>query len=372
MGKTLRRYLVREIGAAFVAGLGILTFVLLVARILEMVDLVLARGVPATKILALFAYVLPSFLELTIPAALLLSIVIAFGRLTSDGEITAILAAGIPSSTLFVPALAFAALVAVATFVLAAEARPWANRRIQDTVLDIARTRATAALRPGVFNSDFDGFVIYAEGLDPERGLLSGILLADERKAGERTTVFAQAGRVIAGQAHPSIFLQLLDGSSIMEESAKERFEVTDFESLEVRLQSEGAAARLSNTSNLPQNLPWNELRRLRDDLVRSGESATAPTIEIHARAALAAASFLLAAVAVPLGLRKARSVRARGFLMSGVVIFGYYLVLSAGTMLAKGGYVPAAVGPWIPNAVLAVAALALVRNAAFGRGTAR
>ena len=95
MGKTLRRYLVREIGAAFVAGLAILTFVLLVARILEMVDLVLARGVPATKILALFAYVLPSFLELTIPAALLLAIVVAFGRLTSDGEITAMLAAGI-------------------------------------------------------------------------------------------------------------------------------------------------------------------------------------------------------------------------------------------------------------------------------------
>jgi lipopolysaccharide export system permease protein len=372
MGKTLRRYLVREIGAAFVAGLAILTFVLLVARILEMVDLVLARGVPATKILALFAYVLPSFLELTIPAALLLAIVVAFGRLTSDGEITAMLAAGIPSSTLFVPALGFAALVAVATFFLAAEARPWANRRIQDTVIDIARTRATAAIQPGVFNSDFEGFVIYVEGVDPERGLLSRILLADERETDQRTTVFARAGRVLAGDEAPSMFLQLLDGSSITEESVGEKFEVTDFESLEVLLQSEGAAARLRDAADRPQNLPWGELRRVRSDLAHRGEPAIAPTIEIHARLALAGASFLLAAVAVPLGLRKARSVRARGFLMSGIVIFGYYLALSAGTTLARGGYVPAAAGPWIPNFVLAIIALFLARSVAFGSGTAR
>ena len=33
MGKTLRRYILREVGAAFAAGLGIFTFVLLVAMV---------------------------------------------------------------------------------------------------------------------------------------------------------------------------------------------------------------------------------------------------------------------------------------------------------------------------------------------------
>ena len=49
MGKTLRNYLIGEIGGAFLAGLAIFTFVLLIARILELVDLVLARGVPGSR-----------------------------------------------------------------------------------------------------------------------------------------------------------------------------------------------------------------------------------------------------------------------------------------------------------------------------------
>ena len=54
MGKTLRNYLIREVGAAFFAGLALFTFVLLIARILDLVDLVLSRGVPGSQVITLF------------------------------------------------------------------------------------------------------------------------------------------------------------------------------------------------------------------------------------------------------------------------------------------------------------------------------
>jgi len=371
MGKTLRKYLIREIGGAFLAGLAILTFILLIARILEMVDLILARGVPAGKIAALFAYVLPSFLELTAPAALLFAIVVAFGRLTSDGEITAIRAAGIPTSKLFIPTLGIAAIVAVATFGLAAQVRPWANRQIRETVIDIARTRATSALQPGIFNSDFDGFVIYVKDVDRERGLLARVLMADERDPDGRTVVFANSGRVKTDDNEPTLFLQLLDGTSIQEEHDAETYEVTDFESFEVRLQSDAAVTRLSGDTERPQDLSWSQLRRVRRELRERGEPVVEATIEVHARMALAAASLFLAAIAVPLGLQHSRSVRARGFVVCGVVVLGYYLVLSVSTTLARQGYLPPAMGPWIPNLALAVLAMALAPHSARGRRVA-
>ena len=50
LGKTLRGYLAREIIVGFAGGLALFTFILLTARIIEMVDLVLSRGVPTLTV----------------------------------------------------------------------------------------------------------------------------------------------------------------------------------------------------------------------------------------------------------------------------------------------------------------------------------
>jgi lipopolysaccharide export system permease protein len=220
-------------------------------------------------------------------------------------------------------------------------------------------------LQPGIFNSDFDGFVIYVENVDRERGLLARVLMADERDPDGRTVVFASSGRITADDNEPTIFLQLLDGTSIQEEHDAETYEVTDFESFEVRLQSDAAVARLSGDTERPQDLSWSQLRRVRRERRERGEAIIEPTIEIHSRLALAAASLFLAAIAVPLGLQRARSVRARGFVVCGAVVLGYYLMLSVSTTLARQGYLPPAMGPWIPNLALAVLAIALARRSA-------
>src|SRR5262249_29479383 len=74
MGKILHRYIFREVVTPFVLGLGIFTFVLLIARLLKLIELVVNRGLPATQILELLGFLLPFFLEVTVPMAMLLAI----------------------------------------------------------------------------------------------------------------------------------------------------------------------------------------------------------------------------------------------------------------------------------------------------------
>jgi len=92
--KILDRYIVRELIVPFVLGLAVFTSILLIVRILKLVELVVNRGVPIGQVLRLFSYILPAFLEVTVPMALLLAILVAFGRLSSDSEIVALRAAG--------------------------------------------------------------------------------------------------------------------------------------------------------------------------------------------------------------------------------------------------------------------------------------
>jgi lipopolysaccharide export system permease protein len=363
MGKTLRRYIVREVAAAFVAGLAIFTFVLLVARILELVDLVLARGVPGHKVLVLFAYILPSFLELAIPMAVLLASVVAFGRLATDGEITGIRAAGIQVHQLLRPVITFGLAVAVLTFTLAAYVSPWANRRIEDTLYDIAKTRATAALRPRLFNTSFGGMVIYVDGLDQQHGLMRGILLSDERESYRRTTILATAGRLVANEEVKTVYLRLLDGTSVSYHAAQESYDKTDFESLEVNLDLEKDMPEIQTEDQGPRNLDWQRLLAAKRAREARGEQAVEEDIEIQRKFALAGAGLLLGMIGVPLGIQRSRAVRARGLAVSIIVILAYYVLLSMAVTLARSGTLGTLPAMWMPNAVVALLTLYFMRR---------
>ena len=106
-GRTLERYLLREVGLAFLAGVGLAVSILFVLRIVEFVDLAFARGVPARLVGALALYIVPSYLEIALPMAALLAVVVVFARLGAEGELVAIRAAGIDLRRLARPLVVF-------------------------------------------------------------------------------------------------------------------------------------------------------------------------------------------------------------------------------------------------------------------------
>src|SRR5213078_4242488 len=108
---TINRYILREISVPFVLGLAVFTLILLIARILKLVEMVVNRGVPALQVLKLFSYILPAFLEVTVPMAVLLAVLVAFGRLSSDSEITALKTSGVSLYQLARPVALFALVI---------------------------------------------------------------------------------------------------------------------------------------------------------------------------------------------------------------------------------------------------------------------
>ena len=144
MRKVLHRYIFREILVPFAFGLSVFTGILLIARLLRLIELVVTRGVPALNILRLLGYIMPAFLEVTVPMAMLLSILVAFGRLSADSEMIAMRSSGLSLYQLVRPVAIFVVLATLATAALSIWARPWGNRALKSALFDIARTRASA------------------------------------------------------------------------------------------------------------------------------------------------------------------------------------------------------------------------------------
>ncbi len=112
MFKTLNRYILREITVPFFMVLFVLTFVLLMGKILQLMDMMVNKGVGFPDIARLVFYLSPSFLVFTVPISLLIAILMGLGRLSGDNEITVLKASGISLYRLSHP-VALLTLVAV-------------------------------------------------------------------------------------------------------------------------------------------------------------------------------------------------------------------------------------------------------------------
>lgn len=371
------RYILREISVPFILGLAVFTMILLVARVLKLVELVVNRGVPFFEVVKLFTFILPSFLEVTIPMALLLAVLVGLGRLSSDSEIVALRASGMSLRQLARPIAIFAAATFVLALALSIEARPWGNSLLRNGLYEIAKVRASAGIRPKIFTDDFAGVVLYVDRVEPPGNVLQGIVISgafepagaviaeDEAETPPQSTVVASSGILIADEASHTLTLRLFQGTLHSVDPTQRSYHRTDFGTYDIALDMDVALANLNKREREPKEIATAELRSRILAGRQSGRDATADEVELARRYAVPFACLGFAAIALPLGIRPASSARAQSFAVSLGLILGYYLLMTLGESLAERALLPPTLALWIPNVVLVLLAVRLLHRAA-------
>ena len=103
------------------------------------------------------------------------------------------------------------------------------------------------------------------------------------------------------------------------------------------------------------------ELSRHMEILRSQGKDISKLEVEWHLKWAIPVASTVFALVGAPLGLQSHRSASSVGFGLSIIVIFIYYLIMTAGSAIAQGGYLHPALGAWLQNIIMAVVGILLM-----------
>jgi lipopolysaccharide export system permease protein len=347
MGTILRRYLFLEILVPFFFGLSVFTVVLLIARIVRLVEMVVNRGVPFLEMLTLFSLILPAFLEVTVPMALLLAVLLAFGRLSADSEIVALKTSGISLYQMMIPVAAFTASVCLVTFWLAVSVRPWSNGALKEQLFEIAKNRASAGFREKIFNDEFPGLVVYVEEIEAGGATLKGIMVSDSRDPARRNTVIAKIGMLLPNENTKTVTLRLLDGTIYGSSEEGRLFQKTDFTVNDVNLNL-SALTDLRGKDRDPKEMALGELRARIAALRARGAPAYEESLELHRKFSIPFACVV-----------------SRGFSISLALIFVYYILLTVGETLARKGFLPPIVALWMPNLAFLALGLALFAKAA-------
>ncbi|MEA5112456.1 MAG: LPS export ABC transporter permease LptF [Geobacteraceae bacterium] len=362
MKKTLHLYIFKEIIVPFLLGFAVFTFVLLMGRLINLAELVIAKGVPLGDVLRLLSYMLPSFSFISVPMSCLLAVLLAFGRLSADSEVTAMKAGGISLYGLLPPVIVFATLTYLITTAVTVYALPWGNTSFKSLLYNVINLRVNVSLKDGVFNDDFPGLVIYVAKYNQETHLVSGVLIYDERKQEEPATIFARNGLIMTDPGRKSLRLRLLDGG-VHRNRGNSGYQLMKFASYDLSINFNQASQITPSINETDMSF-----RELREGMKSKGADARTLrelAIEFHRRLAFPFACFVFACIGIPLGLQNRRSGKSTGFSLCIVLLLVYYIFLSAGKTLGQKGTIPPALSMWLPNLVFIAIGIYLFKKTA-------
>ncbi|MFN2446166.1 MAG: LPS export ABC transporter permease LptF [Vicinamibacterales bacterium] len=358
--RILDRYIVREILPPFAIALLVFTFVLLVPFIIETAEQMLAKGVAWSTLLQIIVTLLPQALGLTIPMSLLIAILVAFSRLSSDREIVVMMACGISPFRLLRPVLALGAVTAAATLWVMVEAIPSGNQTYREITLRIVQDRAESQVRPRVFFEDFPNIVLYVgeQALD---GGWQNVVAAETDNAAQPVMFFARRGRMLVDRQAQTIQMLLLDGTRHETSSTDASFyEVLRFDSTLVTLDPERVFPRRGPAPG-DREMSIAQLRERIATLEQEGVTTHNPIMEIHKKFSIPVACFVFVVLGVALGVSNRRDGKLASFVLGIAVIFIYYVVMFTAQSMTKGGLMPAWLAMWVPNILLGALGVALM-----------
>ena len=364
--KTLSRYLITEVLPPFLFGLLAFTLILLIARMLKLVELVITRGVPLLQTGKLFALIMPTFLEMTVPMAFLLAILLGLGRMSNDQELLAMKASGISVAQILWPIAAVGCVVALGTLVLTLFGRPAANFALKKELYNIARNRVGTALREKVFNDDFPNILIYVEEIVPPGNTAQGVLIVDKRDRVREDIILGKVARINTDEETNTLGLRLFDGSIYERQSNRPGFSQTRFNIYDFKLDLDELVGPVRQKETGPKEMPLADLLRTIKNKQDAGGKAISERMELHQRISFAFVPLLFSLLGVSLTLLpgSSRANRSWGFMLCTFWLMIYYALLSLGKALGDKSLLHPAAALWLPNFTVGAASLLFFRQA--------
>jgi len=416
---TLSRYLLRQHLGPFFFGLTLIVFVLMIDAVLQVMDQVLSKGITLSQAGQLFLFNLAWILALAVPMAVLIAVLMVFGRLAVDCELIAAKASGVGFAQLTRPLLLAALLLAGLMVIFNDRVLPDWNHRARNLAADLQRRKAALVLKEkeGSFIHGLGNYSLLVHKVDEAANLLYGITVLDSGGQGPPSTLRAASGELSIYDGGRYVRLILGEGEFLRyDEGDPERLLQGSFSRQVVHIEDPQRALtpyQSSYRSDREMDLTalyraaqgerqrQAEARRLMDSTLQvlaafpdtaaldsagraqqaarflkkqqglwehSGEAADAFWVEIHKKFSIPFACVVFVLLGAPLGALLRRRGAAVSVGISLVFFWAYWMFLIGGEELADRGLLPPSLAMWAPNLFFGALGLALFYWAACDR----
>jgi len=215
--KIITAYLIRaHIGPFLFAFTALTGLLFLNAFAVRMADLV-GKGLAWSVIGEFVLLSLPHTVALTLPMAILVSVLYTFSELTGANEITAMAAGGIRPLRMLLPLLVIGTIFAGLMLFFNDQVLPDSNHRLKSLIIDVAQKSPTFELRERVVNEidteDRNGAVyLQAATIDAVTNEMTEVVIYDLTDPNAHRTIYAERGTMAFSESGTDLYLTLYDG----------------------------------------------------------------------------------------------------------------------------------------------------------------
>ena len=366
-GTTLDRYVLREWLRVFLVTLIGFPILVIVIDLTDKLDQYLSRGVSRGQVALSYLFDLPEKMFLVLPVAVLFATVFTVGSLGRHSELTAAKASGISFHRLVRPLFVAAGLAFIAGLVLGEIAPVATSHRLE--MLGEKAIRSTTSRYNFVYRAD-RGWVYAIRSLDLRTREMSDVLLEREGTGPDYPTIILAAQRAVytdtvkKAKTRPDSRWTLQRGTLRYLAGSKPEGEVAfEFDSLRSRTLQERPVDLLAEPKS-PDEMRYAELRRYVDALMRSGSNAKKLQVELALKVAIPFICLLIALFGAPLAISTPKSGAAWGVAASLATTFIVLLMFQLAKAIGSGGVLPPMLAAWMPNILVGVASVYLLRKA--------
>jgi lipopolysaccharide export system permease protein len=348
LGRLLERYILREMIASAVAVTLVLVLILLTNEGARVLSRAADNQYPHEVVFALIGLGALQHLPILVPIGLLLGMVMAFGRLYHDSEMTAALACGVGMARIYAPVISVGIVVAGLLAWLSLSVGPASMARVLALRNEAVHAGQLEPVAPGRFRSYGGGTVVYAQEARPDGTL--GNVFVERDSAGRVDIALAHRARHAVSADGQDLTITLYDG---------ERFEGVPGSAQYRILKKFGQLT-------IPVRLP--PLRDALADLDAAptreliGASALDRQAQLQWRIAWPVMCLVLAVLAVPISHLPPRRGRLSRVWLAVLVFLLYFNLLSVGRVDMEHGTLPAAAGLWWTHVVVVVTVLLITQ----------
>lgn len=377
--RILDRHVLTETAVAGGAATGAFVFVMVAGNILTQVSNAIASGrVTGWEGLELVGLLFPGVLPYALPLGMLTGVLMAFGRMSSQQELTAMKASGRDLGRIALPALLLAGGLALLSAWLNLEIAPYSNTEYRRLLVGSAKDNPASVIVPGKLNRQFPGMVIRAAERDGE--VLRDFWLWSVDDHGRLTQTIhareARLARAVSDKGEGILRVTLTDARLEKRQAGDETFaRPSSFTTAGTTQLEFPASGIFKDGENFQRKLRWLTTSELLEAIDKGWQVAPDATrkekergqmvamTQLMAHLAGAFSVFSLAFLAVPLAVRVGRSETFVNAAVALGVALSYYLLTSMAAYVKDPDLRPDLL-IWVPNLLVVGLAWFLLRRA--------
>lgn len=359
------KYLTKEVVTTLAALTMVLMCVFLSNEFVRYLHFATSGGLPGTFFLRLMLLEIPALLGLVLPLGLFMGILVAYGRLYADSEMTALTACGMSQTRLISYTMILSTVVAILTGIMVMWVGPYIMHE-RNHILGLARSDTLLkVIQPQQFQSTNTGKqVFYVHEVDSETGYAKQLFIANKTKmkgmadpqkqpspemSDNWDIVTADQAQLQHDDTTDEDYAMLSNGQQYVGTPGNPDFRILRFEKFYIRLPQ---PKPLMN--KMERAMPTSDLL-LRNNLTLSEQA------ELHWRIAVPIMAMVLGLLAVPLSYVKPRQGKYAKLLPAVIVFMIYANMLFVARRWLAEGSVPAWLGLWWLHGMMIMFALALL-----------